>query len=314
MNVLRIKDWDRHFENNRTRGYKSLRWVPVPNKQDGDGYTELVEHPDGPAHYAAWVALVLVASKCVPRGTLLREANRPHDSGSLSRISRMPRSVFDGSIPRLLEIEWLEEVDVSEVRTTGAGQPAVRPTGAGEAQEDDASGLVTIRQTTARSRQSKYAERNGTEKNGTEKNFSVTGTGAGTRARAPSQQDWEFFQTIPELAEACQQTVEPQDPGHLVRSAFRVLKESHLSCARTLSGWHRRALGCHDPIVGGTRAHLLLTIAAGLHAASVRDEEIKKTRVAFFSNLIRRRMWQKVAYKLPKAVENLAKVEGEPAE
>jgi hypothetical protein len=68
--MLRIVDWELHFENNRTKELKRLTWVPFPNRHDGDGYTELLDHPDGAAHYGAWCAMVQVASKCDPRGTL----------------------------------------------------------------------------------------------------------------------------------------------------------------------------------------------------------------------------------------------------
>ncbi len=61
---LRICDWDTLYENNRTRGYKKLNWVPIPNRMDGDGYTELVDHPNGAAHLGAWIAIVQVASRC----------------------------------------------------------------------------------------------------------------------------------------------------------------------------------------------------------------------------------------------------------
>lgn len=110
--VLRIVDWDCHFENNRTRELKSLAWVPFPNCHDGDGYTELLDHQDGAAHYGAWCVIVQVASKCDPRGTLLRDGFRAHDSASLSRMTRIPASIFDAAIDRLLSIQWLESLDV----------------------------------------------------------------------------------------------------------------------------------------------------------------------------------------------------------
>lgn len=106
--ALRIVGWEKHFENNRTRELKRLDWVPIPNKMDGDGYTELVDHPSGGAHFGAWCAIVEVASKCDPRGTLLREGAKPHDSTSLSRVSRIARETFDEVIPRLILIGWLE--------------------------------------------------------------------------------------------------------------------------------------------------------------------------------------------------------------
>ena len=41
--MLRVAGWDEHFENNRTRELKRLHWLPVPNKQDGDGYTDGID-------------------------------------------------------------------------------------------------------------------------------------------------------------------------------------------------------------------------------------------------------------------------------
>jgi len=119
--MLRIKDWSFHFENNRTRELKKLDWVPVPNKMDGDGYTELVDHEDGAAHLGAWTAIVEIASKCEPRGVLRRAGRNPapacgdvfcvpHDAASLSRLSRLSEKVFVDAIPRLIAIGWLEEV------------------------------------------------------------------------------------------------------------------------------------------------------------------------------------------------------------
>lgn len=115
MRLYRITDWDRHFENNRTREIRVMQWLPVPNKQDGDGYTELLDHPDGAAHFGAWVALLQVASKCDPRGTLLRDARGsaapPHDALSLSRMTRIPISVIDAAIARLIDIGWIELIE-----------------------------------------------------------------------------------------------------------------------------------------------------------------------------------------------------------
>ena len=112
--ILRIKDWDRLFENSRSRQVAELRWVSLPNKHDGDGYTELVTgHPNGPAHYGAWVVIVQVASKCQPRGTLVRDNGESHDPASLARKTRFPAELFAEAVPRLLnpEIGWLEQFD-----------------------------------------------------------------------------------------------------------------------------------------------------------------------------------------------------------
>lgn len=109
--MYRIVDWDKHFENNRSRELKSLDWVPVPNKHDGDGYTELLSHPHGPAHFGAWVAIVQVASKCEPRGTLIRDGQRAHDAGTISRKTHFPAAVMQEALSRLCgSIGWIEEI------------------------------------------------------------------------------------------------------------------------------------------------------------------------------------------------------------
>lgn len=124
MTLYRIKDWDKHFENNRTRELKALQWVPFPNKHDGDGYTELLDHKDGPSHFGAWVAIVQVASRCDERGTLSRAGARPHDAASLSRMTRIPQPVLEAAIKRLVSIGWLEvthcEHETCEIPHDGA--------------------------------------------------------------------------------------------------------------------------------------------------------------------------------------------------
>ena len=128
MTVYRIKDWDDNFENNRTRDLKVLNWVPVPNKHDGDGYTVLVDHENGAAHLGAWLATLQIASRCEIRGTLLRQNNKPHDSTSLARMSKLPKEVFDEVLPRLIddEIGWMEVAD-KETLATIPHLPAAEP-------------------------------------------------------------------------------------------------------------------------------------------------------------------------------------------
>lgn len=128
MEVYRIKDWDKHFENNRTRELKDTRWVPIPNKQDGDGYTELKDHPQGAAHYGVWIDLVLLASKCEPRGTLVRDGNRPHTPETISRIIRSSVRVIKESLERLVkEVKWMEVVTHIDVTNPAPSCDEVAP-------------------------------------------------------------------------------------------------------------------------------------------------------------------------------------------
>jgi len=108
VKVLAVTDWASNFETHETRKLRRLLWVPMPNKHDGDGYTELVDHEDGAAHLGAWLAIVQVASKCEPRGTLARSGGRPHDAGTISRQTRIPLEMVRKAIGRLLGIGWLE--------------------------------------------------------------------------------------------------------------------------------------------------------------------------------------------------------------
>lgn len=100
-----------------------MDWVPMPNKHDGDGFTDLMDHANGMAHYGAWALIAQVAAKCDPRGTLLRdyrtrvrdgaESIKAYDFESLARVTRGSVKVFEEAIPRLISIGWLEIVTIS---------------------------------------------------------------------------------------------------------------------------------------------------------------------------------------------------------
>jgi hypothetical protein len=110
--TLRVKDWGSLYENHRSREIKKLEFVLVPNRMDTDGYTQLLDHPNGAAHLGAWVAILQIASRCKERGVLANGDGRPHDARSLSRISRIPAIIFEEAIIRLVEeVQWLERVE-----------------------------------------------------------------------------------------------------------------------------------------------------------------------------------------------------------
>lgn len=130
--MLRICNWDERFENNKTRDMKIMRWVPIEIDDDA-AYIELVkEHKNGAAHYGAWIAIVKIAGRCTPRGTLVKFSPKgkpvPHDSKSLSVITRIPKRIFDAAIPRFLEIGWMEQdPDTTQLALfgTGSGQEGI---------------------------------------------------------------------------------------------------------------------------------------------------------------------------------------------
>lgn len=122
---LRIKDWQIHFENCESKKLKRLSWVPVPNKTNGEGYTDLVDHPDGAAHLGAWLAIIEAASTKEPRENrgLLPDGDGtiPGISRSLGRISRLPGKIFEEVLPRLLRIGWVEDLHAVQQDTATSG-------------------------------------------------------------------------------------------------------------------------------------------------------------------------------------------------
>lgn len=141
--VLRVRDWDKNFETHETRKLKHMLWVPMPIKQDGDGYTDLVLSEDGangvmagPLRLAAWVAMLQLAGRCSPRGTLWRSIGAgtvAHNAESIARITRIPADLIEDAIPKLIEIGWLERVEMTDadkpvtVSRKSPGEPGEDP-------------------------------------------------------------------------------------------------------------------------------------------------------------------------------------------
>jgi len=118
--VLRIHNWAKLYENNRTRELKVMGWVPIPNKLDGDGYTLIMSLEDGPSIYGTWIACVNLASRCDPRGTLLRSNGEPHTIGSIARITRINEKCVERMIQiTSQELNWLILDEIEQ----GAGIP-----------------------------------------------------------------------------------------------------------------------------------------------------------------------------------------------
>jgi hypothetical protein len=221
--VWRIVDWNRRFENSRTRAFDHLAWVPIPNKHDGDGYTELIEHEHGASHYGAWCVLIQVASKCRPRGTLIRETGHPHDADSLSRLTRIGAHIFREAIPRFIEIGWLENVNDSAL--TGRYHE-------------------------------KAVERNGTERNRNEMKYRPAGL-AGEVLESFDSDNWQEARRLTSAAanklwpKRCWDRVpmKPEDRSLLLRAAY-------LAVTRLSSDWWQTALDETASVKDGPRKPL----------------------------------------------------------
>jgi hypothetical protein len=117
--LLSVKDWAKLYECNRTRSLKRMHWLSLPTDQATDGYTELIAHERGLSHFGAFVAILQLAARCEPRGTLVRANGQAHTPESIARIVRTDQILIAEAIERLLAIGWLE-IDVTQ---DGAGIP-----------------------------------------------------------------------------------------------------------------------------------------------------------------------------------------------
>jgi hypothetical protein len=128
MKYHRIRDWEKHFENNRTKEMKDMRWVPVPNKHDGEGYQRIMQEKDGISIYGCWHLILQVASKLRDRGTLLRDDGTPVTADILAlktgwrSAKDFQRALDFCSTP---QVGWLEVLTIegAEIPHEGAEIP-----------------------------------------------------------------------------------------------------------------------------------------------------------------------------------------------
>lgn len=116
-----IRNWDDLFENAQSRKCNQLRWVLVRNKHDGKSYRRLIQMPNGPALYAAWVLMLQVASKCPTRGVLADE-DGPLDADDLAAKTGCPVELFAEAFEVLSSprIGWLDSGEPDPGRAVGA--------------------------------------------------------------------------------------------------------------------------------------------------------------------------------------------------
>jgi hypothetical protein len=122
--IIKIRDWDTHFEADRSRQWKKLSWVPIPNKQ-GLGYKKIMQQKNGAEIFGCWNALIQQASLCTPRGDLTK-----YSIDDLSTNTMIPLSTLKNAIAFIVEhLDWIEviknlDINVNERQQTGQ-QPAV---------------------------------------------------------------------------------------------------------------------------------------------------------------------------------------------
>src|SRR5678816_2946038 len=61
--VYQILEWDKFFENSKSRLIEVKSWAAVPNKQHGMGLTFMLSQPNGGAIYGIWSLIVGACSQ-----------------------------------------------------------------------------------------------------------------------------------------------------------------------------------------------------------------------------------------------------------
>jgi hypothetical protein len=104
---IRIRDWNIHFERDRSRQWKHLEWVPIPNKQ-GAGYRKLMNEKNGLEIYGIWISIVSVASVYgSPRGDLTK-----YDINDISNLTMIDDiKKIESAIKYLSQtLDWIEVI------------------------------------------------------------------------------------------------------------------------------------------------------------------------------------------------------------
>lgn len=114
-----VRNWDALYENNDSRKIKNCRYVCTPNKHDGAGYGRMMAHPEGERLFAAWNAIIQVASKMPERGVLAKGGDSPG-------TSREHLTAFDLSFRTRIRVETFE-MALSFFSSTEIGWLDVKP-------------------------------------------------------------------------------------------------------------------------------------------------------------------------------------------
>ena len=131
MNLYRVKHWEDHFENNRTRQIECCTHVWVPNKQHGLGFTFILSQPDGACILGIWYLIIEACSlqKLPRQGFLTDTGTSVGRQWNVTTMTLRWRRTPD-EIQRALavlsseDVDWLEVVEVGVSRASVGRQSA----------------------------------------------------------------------------------------------------------------------------------------------------------------------------------------------
>jgi hypothetical protein len=121
--LYQVIDWDKHFENFRSRAVDRCLFVCVPNKHGGAGLANVQGELDGAANYGVWVWILELCSRHPkPRqGYLTADGSkdgRRYSVAELARLFRRPQSEIRRCLHVMCSpgVAWMKHVE-------GAAEP-----------------------------------------------------------------------------------------------------------------------------------------------------------------------------------------------
>lgn len=102
--IFQVRDWQRHYENDRSRRVTKCKFVCVPNKQHGWGFKRIMAEPDGAAIYGIFHIIVGTCSQQQVRDGWLTDSGEPMVSpwGAKDLAMRFGRPVEE--VERALQV------------------------------------------------------------------------------------------------------------------------------------------------------------------------------------------------------------------
>jgi hypothetical protein len=124
--IYQIRDWDKHYENFKSRPLDRCSYVCIPNKQDGDGLTTILLEKDGAAIYGIWHLITgLCSRQRRPRQGWLTDNGgpdgRPLDAAGLAKRWRRRPSEIQRALTFLTDaVGWVRRYQsIEEVSGEG---------------------------------------------------------------------------------------------------------------------------------------------------------------------------------------------------
>ena len=142
MSIYRVRDWNKHFENNKSRARGACSFVCVPNKQHGLGFARIMSEPDGAAIYGIWICILGACSQQQkPREGWLTDTGRApdgHQAGTawapsdLALKFRRPLPEIERALdvlksPAIGWLECIEETGLQELTESARVVPGECP-------------------------------------------------------------------------------------------------------------------------------------------------------------------------------------------